>query len=132
MQVEGWEHRYRAESEIEDDFVPRPTPLVERFLTEVQPGAVLDLAAGTGRNAIWLAGRGWKVTAVDGAPTAVDTLKKRSTRLAVPLRAVVADLQRGEFAIEPAAWDAITICYYLQRDLIEPAKAGVRSGGILI
>jgi hypothetical protein len=48
------------------------------------------------------------------------------------LRTVVADLQNGEYAIEPAAWDAITICYYLQRDLIEPAKVGVRPGGILI
>jgi hypothetical protein len=44
----------------------------------------------------------------------------------------VADLQKGEFAIAPAAWDAITICYYLQRDLIERAKAGVRPGGVLI
>jgi hypothetical protein len=48
------------------------------------------------------------------------------------LRTVVADLQNGQYEIEPAAWDAITICYYLQRDLIEPAKLGVRPGGILI
>jgi hypothetical protein len=72
------------------------------------------------------------VTAVDGATTAIEMLLTRSVKLDVSLRAVIADLQKGEFAIRPAAWDAITICYYLQRDLIEPAKAGVRPGGVLI
>ena len=132
MKVEGWEQRYRGEAEIGNDSLPRPTPLVERFLGDVEPGTALDLAAGTGRNAIWLAQRGWEVTAVEGAPTAADILEKRSGRLALSVRAVVADLQKGEFAIQPAAWDAITICYYLQRDLIEWAKAGLRLGGILI
>jgi tellurite methyltransferase len=133
LKVEGWEQRYRGEAEIGNDSLPRPTPLVERFLGgDVEPGTALDLAAGTGRNAIWLAQRGWEVTAVEGAPTAADILEKRSGRLALSVRAVVADLQKGEFAIQPAAWDAITICYYLQRDLIEWAKAGLRLGGILI
>ncbi|MFL6415367.1 MAG: class I SAM-dependent methyltransferase [Bryobacteraceae bacterium] len=132
MKVEGWEQRYKAEAETADGSVRQPTPLVERFLHDVQPGTALDLAAGTGRNAIWLASRGWKVTAVEGAPTAVDILAERSAQLGISLRTVVADLQKGEFAIQPAAWDAITMCYYLQRNLIEPAKAGLRSGGILI
>ena len=132
MKVEGWEQRYRGEAEIEDESVPRPNPLVEQFLGDVPAATALDLAAGTGRNAIWLAQRGWNVTAVEGALTAVDILERRSNKLAVPLRTVVADLQKGEFTIPPDAWNAIIICYYLQRDLIEAAKAGVRPGGILI
>jgi SAM-dependent methyltransferase len=132
LKVEGWEQRYRGEADIADDLVPGPTPLVKRFLSHVQPGTALDLAAGTGRNAIWLAQHGWNVTAVEGAPTAIEILAKRSSKLGVSLRAVVADLQNGEFVIAPAAWDAITICYYTQRDLIETAKAGLRHGGVLI
>ena len=132
MKVEGWEQRYRAEAEVADDSVPEPTPLVERFLSRAQPGRALDLAAGTGRNTIWLAQRGWDVTAVDGAFTAIDTLRKRSARLGLSVRTVVADLQNRAYEIKPASWDAIVVCYYLQRDLIEPAKLGVRPGGFLI
>ena len=132
LKVEGWEQRYRAEANAPDDTVPQPTPLVERFLTGVQPGTALDLAAGTGRNAIWLARRGWTVTAVDGAATALNLLHKRSAGLGGSVQTVLADLQSGEYAIEPASWDAILICYYLQRDLLEPAKVGVRPGGTLI
>jgi SAM-dependent methyltransferase len=50
----------------------------------------------------------------------------------VTVRTVVADLEKGEFDICPAAWDVITICYYLQRNLIEPAKRGIRPEGILV
>lgn len=132
MKIEGWEQRYKAETGASDESASEPTPLVERFLSDVQPGTALDLAAGSGRNAIWLAQHGWEVTAVDGASTAIDLLRKRSACVGVSVRGIVADLQSGEYVIEPAAWDAITICYYLQRDLIEPAKLGVRPGGMLI
>lgn len=132
MKVEGWEQRYRTETDSSDVPLPGPTPLVERFLNATRPGKALDLAAGTGRNAIWLARLGWHVTAVDGASTAIEILKKRSAQVGVSVRTVVADLQNGGYTIEPAAWDAITICYYLQRDLLGPTKDGVRPGGVLV
>jgi SAM-dependent methyltransferase len=132
LKVEGWEQRYRTEFGTQDAPLPGPTPLVERFLGNAEPGTALDLAAGTGRNAIWLAREGWDVTAVEGASTAIEILKKRATQSGVSIHTFVADLERGEYAIKPAAWDAITICYYLQRDLIERAKAGVRVGGLIV
>ena len=42
-----------------------PNQFVERELADLPPGRALDLAAGEGRNALWLARRGWQVTAVD-------------------------------------------------------------------
>jgi hypothetical protein len=42
------------------------------------------------------------------------------------------DLEGGEYTIEPSAWDLIAICYYLQRDLFEPAKRGIVPGGVLL
>lgn len=132
MKVEGWEQRYRTEFAESSDPLPGPTPLVERFLGKIEPGTALDLAAGTGRNAIWLASEGWDVTAVDGASTAIEMLEKRALQSGVSVRTFVADLEKGEYTIESAAWDAITICYYLQRDLIERAKAGVRPGGLIL
>lgn len=132
MKVEGWEQRYRTETGVRDGSLAQPTPLVARFLSMAQPGTALDLAAGTGRNAIWLARQGWDVTAIDGASTAIEILNKQAAQSGVSVRTVVADLEKGEYVIEPGTWDAITICYYLQRGLLEPAKAGVRPGGLIL
>ena len=44
----------------------------------------------------------------------------------------VANLEKAEYAIEPSTWEFIVICYYLQRDLLEPAQLGVMPGGVLL
>jgi len=94
----------------------------------MKAGRALDLACGAGRNAVWLAERGWDVTAVDRSAAAIEILLRR----AAGVDARVADLEKGEFVIEEDAWDLILMCCYLQRDLFAPAKAGVREGGVVI
>jgi hypothetical protein len=69
---------------------------------------------------------------VDGAPAAIRMLRQRAQEQAIHVDAQLADLEKGEFRIEPSAWDLISICYYLQRDLFEPARLGVRPGGVLL
>ena len=69
---------------------------------------------------------------MDGSRVAIDMLRRRALERGVHVDARVADLERGEYRIEPAAWDLIVISYYLQRDLFEPAKQGVKPGGVLI
>ena len=108
--------------------LPMPSPLLVETARNLQPGRALDLACGTGRNAVWLAERGWNVTAVDGSPTAIETLQKRCP--AVDAR--VADLEKHEFPIAESEWDLIVVCHYLQRDLFEPMKHGVKPGGIAL
>jgi tellurite methyltransferase len=98
-----------------------PTPLLVEIAEKLKPGRALDLACGTGRNAIWLAEHGWKVTAVDRSPVTIPSVET-----------YVADLEKHEFPIEKAAWDLIAVCYYLQRDLFEPVKRGVRPGGVAL
>ena len=132
MEIAEWDKRYRLREHAASDFEAAPTPLVTETASDLRPGRALDLASGTGRNALWLAEHGWDVTAVDGALTAVEALRRRAAELGLKINAVVADLEKHEFKIEPAAWDLIAICYYLQRDLFEPAKCGVAPGGILI
>jgi len=95
---------------------------------EIPAGRALDLACGTGRNALWLAERGWQVTAVDYSPAAVAILRSRNSAI----DARVADLERGDFTVVPRSWDLIVISRYLQRDLFEPAKAGLVPGGVII
>lgn len=123
MDLRGWDERYRAQSDIGP-----PTPLVVDIAGGLAPGRALDLACGAGRNAVWLAGHGWQVTAVDGSRAAIDLVAGRNLRI----DARVADIEKHEYTIEPDFWDLIAICYYLQRDLFAPAKRGVVRGGVVI
>jgi tellurite methyltransferase len=128
MDLHGWEQRYRS-APTEEEI---PTPLLIEMTCHLQPGTALDLACGAGRNALWLAERGWVVTAVDGTGMAIEVLRSRAAQRRLPVTAQLADLEAHQYAITPCSWDLIIICYYLQRDLIEPAKLGVVPGGLLI
>jgi tellurite methyltransferase len=128
VDIRGWDQRYRAEARL----TAAPTPLVVETASSLRPGKALDLACGTGRNALWLACQGWDVTAVDGSSSAIEILDKNAAAQGLRIDARVADLEEGEYKIEPASWDFIAICYYLQRDLLEPAKRGVVPRGVLL
>jgi tellurite methyltransferase len=132
MDIHGWEQRYRSKERASEDFDGPPTPLLVETANRLKPGKALDLACGTGRNALWLAAHGWNVTAIDAAPSAIDTLRNRASRLGIHVDARQADLEAGEYRIEHSCWDLLAICYYLQRDLFEPAKRGVVPGAVLL
>jgi tellurite methyltransferase len=132
MEIRGWDKRYRSGERAAEDLDAAPTPLLIETATKLAPGNALDLACGTGRNALWLAKQRWCVTAVDGSPVALEILRSRASERGITVNARVADLEKSEYQIEPSSWNLIAICYYLQRDLFEPAKQGVAPGGILI
>ena len=98
-----------------------PSPLLVETAQKLKPGRALDLACGAGRNAIWLAEHGWQVTAVDRSPF---TIPKVDTH--------VADLEKHEFQIAEASWDLIVVSLYLQRDLFESIKRGLKPGGVAL
>jgi len=98
-----------------------PTPLLVETAAKLKPGRALDLACGSGRNAMWLAEHGWQVTAVDRSPVAIPGVDTH-----------VADLEKHEFTIEEESWDLIVVGYYLQRDLFEPIKRGLKPGGVAL
>ena len=56
-----WDERYAQRQQ----WTSGPNPLVESLVGGLPPGDAVDLAAGEGRHALWLAGLGWRVTAVD-------------------------------------------------------------------
>lgn len=128
MSIQEWNQRYRAGEQLFET----PSPLVEQFAGSLSPGVALDLACGPGRNALYLASRGWHVTAVDGSPVAIETLLTRARKEDLQIDARVADLERGEFQVKHDAYDLICDCYYLQRSLIQPMKNGLRPGGVII
>ena len=132
MDLRSWDERYRSGQHLTEDLAAAPAALLAETAGRLAPGKALDLASGAGRNALWLAEHGWDVTAVDGAPAAIEILRRRAGERGVTVDARVADLEKREYFIEPSAWDLIVICCYLQRDLFEPAKRGAVPGGIVI
>lgn len=132
MDIHEWEERYRSKDRSTEDFEAAPTQLVIDTALRLQPGAALDLACGSGRNALWLAKEGWRVTAVDGSAFAIEALRARAEKQGLRVDAEVADLQCSGYFIKESSWDLIVIAYYLQRDLFEAAKRGVKPDGVLL
>lgn len=128
MSLEEWNQRYGAGEQLFE----KPSPLVEKFAGSLNPGVALDLACGPGRNALYLAERGWRVTAVDGSSLAIELLCERARQRTLHIETRVADLEGEEYEIPPQAFDLICDCYYLQRSLLPAIWRGVRPGGMAI
>src|SRR5947209_11080941 len=129
MDIAGWDEMYRSGQRGKED---APTLLLVEMLDNLRMGAAIDLACGTGRNAIYMAERGWAVTAMDGSEKAIELLQERSAARNLQVHARVTDLTDPIFTLPPDAFDLVLIAYYLQRDLFAPARSDRRPGGIVI
>jgi SAM-dependent methyltransferase len=69
MTATDWDDRYRAKSTL---WSGDPNPQLVAEVSDVPPGRALDAPTGEGGDAIWLAQRGWTVTAVDFSRVALD------------------------------------------------------------
>jgi tellurite methyltransferase len=119
-----WNAYYSEARELDDT----PAALLVEVAERLPAGRALDLACGAGRHAIYLAQLGWRITAVDAAPAAIRRLREK----ALSVDARIADLEAGEFAIEPDAYDLICDFFYLQRGLFPAIRSGVRPGGTFV
>jgi SAM-dependent methyltransferase len=95
-------------------------------------GDALDVASGAGRNAIWLAERGFHTRAVDRDEAAILQIRETAARLQLPLQADVVDLETGDPQVFPPAYDVIVVVHYLHRPLFPALKAALRPGGVLV
>jgi len=129
VDAEAWNERYAAAEPI---WSLGPNVFVARELSAVAPGTAIDLAAGEGRNAIWLARRGWRVTAVDFAETGL--ARGRGLDDTGHVTWVVADATTWT-APEPV--DLVVVAYLQlpatqRRAAVEHAWASLAPGGTLL
>lgn len=133
MDSRAWDERYAA--------TPEPVWGVEpnRFVVEevarLEPGRALDLAAGEGRNAVWLAERGWRTTAVDFSRVAVERGKRLARERGVEVEWLVADLL--SYQPPQSAFDLVLLAYLHlpAADLalvLRRARAALAPGGCLL
>ncbi|MGH3901182.1 MAG: DUF397 domain-containing protein [Pseudonocardiaceae bacterium] len=73
LSAHDWDERYRTSELI---WKAGPNQWVRQHMRDLPPGTALDLASGEGRNAVWLADRGWQVTAIDFSVVAMDKAKR--------------------------------------------------------
>ena len=95
-------------------------------------GDALDLACGSGRNAIWLATQGFRTLAVDRDTVAIDTLTHEARRRALSIQARAVDLENGDPFLESDSFDLIVVVHYLHRPLMPALVRAVRPGGVLV
>lgn len=111
-----------------------PSPLLQEIIAggswQIPPGKALDVACGKGRNSMFLARRGFQVTAIDISPVALAEGRRRADEDSLEIDWRQCDLERSELAA--AGYDLIVAIDYLQRSLIPRIKHAVKSGGHVI
>jgi SAM-dependent methyltransferase len=132
MDSTAWDERY---AEREYVWSAEPNRFVEEHLAALAPGRAIDLGAGEGRNTVWLAGRGWRVTAVDFSEVGLAKCRRLAGdhRVAHLVETVRADITRYE-PEEPV--DLVLIVYLQvpapeQVAILGRAAAWLRPGGTL-
>lgn len=101
-----WETRWR-----EREGPPNaPEPFLTREAAALPDGPVLDVAAGDGRNALWLAAQGFAVTAVDIAPAAIARLRAVAGQLTIAMR--VADLDDAAALAGLGPFAGVVVCRF--------------------
>jgi SAM-dependent methyltransferase len=131
-----WEERYGDEERV---WSGRPNPLLVREVTPLTPGTALDLGCGEGGDAIWLAARGWQVTAVDISATALrrGADHAREAGVAEAIRWERHDLSRsfpeGSFDLVSAQFLHSPVAADGEREeILRRAAAAVAPGGVLL
>ena len=109
MSNEFWDDRYSTAAAAGDAvWSIEPNAWIEQVTGTLPPGNAIDLAAGEGRNALWLASRGWSVTAVDFSAAGLAIGRKRAATAALDLDWVTADATSW---VSPTPVDLVVIAY---------------------
>ena len=130
--VARWDERYAGREYLWD---VTPNRFVERFLADLAPGTAIDLAGGEGRNAVWLARRGWQVTLVDFSQVGLDKAARLAADNGVAQRVDI--VNADVLAWHPAGPVDLVLVAYLQipaadqRLVLERAAAWLRADGLV-
>ncbi len=125
---EKWDRRFSG-----SDFIYGTEPagfLADNVELLPAKGRALDVAAGEGRNAVFLARHGLEVEAVDISEVGLEKAQRLADAAGVTIRTIVADLE--DYSIPKQRYDVVVVINYLERDLIDDLKSALRPGGLVI
>jgi len=123
-----WDQRYAAGDQL---WTVGPHPLVVEVVSSLRPGRALDVGAGEGRHAVWLASRGWRVTALDFSAVGVERGREHAQREGVSVDFVVGDV--ADWEPVSGAFDLVLVSYlHLEEEAMERVRGWVAPGGRLV
>jgi SAM-dependent methyltransferase len=111
---------------LRESGIRAPAPFVAEHASLLVPSRTLDLAAGSGRNAIFLAALGHRVLAVDSSRSALDTIRGSGH----PIDLAQVDLDDPGF--QTASVDNLVCVNFLDRRLFPEIERWLRPGGVLL
>lgn len=132
MDADAWDERYDARGYV---WTTEANRFLVSVVSDIVPGRALDLATGEGRNAVWLAERGWTVTAVDFSTVGIAKARRLGADRGVEVDWVCADVLTHE--PEARAYDLVTVLYlHLPqvdlREVLQSAVTALGAGGTLL
>jgi 2-polyprenyl-3-methyl-5-hydroxy-6-metoxy-1,4-benzoquinol methylase len=127
-----WDDRYNRADYF---YGKQPNDFVRQVCPQIPKGKILCLAEGEGRNAVYLAQQGYRVTAVDASEVGIAKAQRLAAEHGVPLQTIVTDL--AEFEIRPQSWDGIVaiFCHLpppLRAQIHRQVVEGLRPGGVFV
>jgi tellurite methyltransferase len=123
-----WDKKY---SNTQYLFGKKPAKFLAKNFDYIKQGAhVLDMGMGEGRNAVFLARKGYKVTGVDISSVAVKKSRALAREFGVRINGIVASLEK--YRIPDGTLDAIICFYYVDRNLNKKMTKWLKPGGVLI
>jgi SAM-dependent methyltransferase len=132
MDRNDWDARYAGTDML---WSAGPNQFLVEEVEGLAPARALDVACGEGRNAIWLAGRGWQATGVDFSPVALERGRRIAAERGVEVTWVEADVT--DWAPAAEAFDLVAIFYLqlpsdLRRRVYRNMATGVARGGTML
>ena len=132
MNREHWDERYGTEELI---WKAEPNRFLVEELDALAPGRALDVACGEGRNAVWLASKGWRVTGADFSRAGLAKAQRLATDRGVEVTWVEADVV--EWQPPTASFDLVVVMYLhlpaeQRRRALAHAAAALAPGGVLL
>jgi SAM-dependent methyltransferase len=125
---ERWNERYAGD----DHEVPEePVDVLREHSEELPEGRALDVATGGGRNALYLAERGYAVDAIDVSEEGLAIARERAAERGIEeIEFVRADVEEYEFP--RGEYDVIVVSYYYSLNALPPLKRALAPGGVLL
>ncbi len=130
--VSRWDERYSGDEYV---FGTEPNDFLASVAPRLERGRALCIADGEGRNSVYLAELGFRVTAMDASAVGMQKATRLALERNVQLTTVVADLR--DYAFGHERWDLIVsvFCHLppaLRRDVYRRAVDGLRPGGAIV
>ena len=124
---ENWNERYRT-----GEFQPPeiPSPLLKNAVDSLPQGRALDIATGTGRNALFLAEQGYEVDAIDISDEALTIARDHAAERSLEVNWIQADID--DYCFPERTYDVVMVNFYTLSHRLPDVKEALAADGVLL